>query len=372
MVINPPKQCEQKLFDAIAYLGKFPACILPRLIPSVVSLKKVLTGLMVNGIINICNNDGISGYRLSLQGVEELLAIDRLAYAPYIGGEASCNIECQTDALTMAEIYTTMHNAGVSMLKDMKQYIYPHPFDVQVESPCADDIAYPSFYSQQELCENDTETTNAIRNSKLIGLLLTSVNAFAIYSENMLVTNWRTEKEQQIKNIVQGICEQRFPNQYDNIDGIVFGVDLGEMFCCFEENMYYNQSAGNCLSTVYQPLYCITNDVFGEMQLQLLCDSDYLARFKSAALSGLCPCDGIEPIVYDAITEDDRPVLFGCIPDVQKLIAFKSQLSTYGKIGRIIIFDFQKSAFGSFFGDSVELVTLNSEHAFAQFCSKAA
>ena len=164
------------------------------------------------------------------------------------------------------------------------------------------------------------------------------------------------------------MCRKLLSHQYNGaaVSGIMVGADLEtlEKYLTAKEK---EQTAYHFLTKVYGSFYFITNDIFGETQLKLLCDSDRTAGLKNAMQKGLLPPDTKHPIEHDAITEDGNPVLFCCLFDIPRLIRFRNGAALHGKVGKVIAFDFQLDMLGRYLGNTAEFVGLSFEKFVGRF-----
>ena len=121
------------------------------------------------------------------------------------------------------------------------------------------------------------------------------------------------------------------------------------------------QTGFHFLSRTYQPFYYITNDIYGEVQLKILCDRGRMASLQGTLLNKLNPPDTKYHIVHDAMAQDGIPVLFCCLLNIPRLISFKDGVTLHNQSAQVIAFDFQAKMLKAYLGNSVQIRALNFE-----------
>jgi len=279
--------------------------------------------------------------------------------------------------------------------------IQPHPQQPTpvLTSPVIT-ITRPAFYlSREQKGQHD----NAIRGSRAAGTLLTPTHVYAIYNTGDTESRWTESIEQRFKVGVQAhVCRELLFEQYKgaSVGGIMIGngMDVLEKYLIsttermtseaerthseidpkLNPNSSQRHSSAITLNTTsrpkpnqkpnlnqkpirhanhlqfftktYHPFYFITNDSYGEAQLRILCDDDKANTLKNALLNDYLPKDPQYPVEHDALTKDGNPVLFCCLLNIPQLIQFNNGLRMYGKVGRVIVFDFQVGMMGRYLG----------------------
>jgi len=337
----------------------------------------------------------LKGYRLDFMGKRKLLEANPDRYESYLDGGTETN-RLRTDYTrrlrlhSLAEVCTIMHNAGVEIFQDSKPKVYqpntrrlldtPNALsnDVILQSAVAPKGQYtalpnpihtitaPCFYTSREQKGQDD---NAIRGSRAVGTLLTPTHVYAVYNTGSTESQWRDGVERRFMVEVQEyICRRVLVHQYDNkaVSGIMIGENLGTLVRYLQPET--KQKSGlHFLTATYQPFYFITNDNHGETQLKLLCDDAKMKLLRTTLSTGGLPPDLAYPIEHDALTEDGNPVLFCCLPDIPRLVRFRTGMYLHDKTGTVICFDFQLEMLRHYLGDSAVYVSLDFEKFVGRF-----
>jgi hypothetical protein len=155
--------------------------------------------------------------------------------------------------------------------------------------------------------------------------------------------------------IQDNVCRKLYPSLYKGaaVGGIMMGDGL-EVLAKYLDVKSKQGTGYNLLVNTFHPFYYLTNDIYGDAQLRLLCDDAKITSLKAVMSKRLLPLDTKYPIEHDALTEDGNPVLFCCLLDVPRLVRFKTGLTLHEKTGKVISFDFQQAALSEYLGDRVK------------------
>lgn len=356
-----PRFQSQLFLEITAISGEYPADNIHRIFSSSSYAKKKISALTTDKLIKAVNKGGIKGYRLTIGGKRRLMTDNPARFAGYLDGGVDTN-KLRADHTrrlrlhSIAQTHTIMHNAGVEIFQDNKPKLFNKPPSV------------PCFYSSREQ-KSHNDNSGAIRGSRAIGTLLTPTQVYAVYNTGHAHANWREKVEQRYKAEVRGtICRGSPSEQY--ISKEVSGIMIGQTLEALEQYWVKGNKNGAGLSflmNTYHPFYYITNDIYGEKQLELLCDDKKIIELKNALSKGLQPSDGKYPIEHDAFDEDGKPVLFCCMLNIPRLFRFHNGLSLQGKTGKIIAFDFQQEVLMRYMGDRVEFINISFEKFTTRF-----
>jgi len=230
-------------------------------------------------------------------------------------------------------------------------------------------ITTPCFYSSREQKLMGIRA-NSIRRSISIGVLLTPSHVYSIYNTGDSIKLWPEEAEYRYKAFAQQeICRTLLPHQYSKgeVGGILVGSGMEILRRHLElkppRESELTHPVLRILKEVYQPMYFITNDKYGEAQLKLLSHPHRL----EALHSGIRGKKFHQPnsrmdIEHDAVTEDGLPVLFCCIIDIPRLVRFRTGISQGGgKRGQVVCFAHQEEVLRGYLGERVEVSTIPSD-----------
>jgi len=142
----------------------------------------------------------------------------------------------------------------------------------------------------------------------------------------------------------------------------VAGVMVGENMGVLQKHLATpNAQATEVIRKVYQPLFFVTNDIFGEAQVKLLCDKRRLNKLNKTMGTRLLPKNLQSHVENDAMTEDGKPVVFCCLLDIARLVRFNMGLTVKNRTGKVVCFDFQKEILSEYLGEKVEFINLDFE-----------
>jgi len=360
------KSQAQLLLELTAISGEYPSDNISRLMPSQSYSKKVIYSLTADKLLKVIYKGGIRGYRLTAKGKRKLISQNPARFAGYLEGDVETN-KMRADHSrrlrlhSMAQVYTLMYNAGVSIFQDAKP-------DILAAQPSACTISAPHFYSSREQ-KVDDEKSSAIRGSKAMGTLLTPTRAYAVYNTGNNQTSWFEKVEHRYKaeirdHISRGVLLEQHNGKEPS--GIMIGKSMESLELYWAEKKN-GGAALSFLANTYHPFYFITNDDYGEAQLRLLCDDAKIVSLSYTLSKGLQPPDGKYPIEHDALTTDGIPVLFCCLLDIPRLIRFHVGLSLQGKIGKVIAFDFQQELLVRYLGERASITSISFEKFATRF-----
>ena len=380
---TPKLKSQAQLFlEITAISGEYPADNIHRIFSSSSYAKKKISALTTDKLLKVVNKGGVKGYRLAIGGKRELMADNPARFAGYLDGVVETNKMRVGHARrlrlhSIAQVHTIMHNADVRIFQDNKPDLFSIPPSNQSQAVGGNlsmgtsrhlPVSAPCFYSSREQ-KSDIDKSNAIRGSRAVGALLTPTDVYAVYNTDSAFIGWREKVEHRYKaEIRERLCRGMLSEQYagTEISGLLIGRNLNAL-----EQYWATEKKGGAelsfLANAYHPLYFITNDVFGETQLRLLCEAAGMKALTDTLLKGLQPPDTKYPIEHDALTEDGTPVLFCCLLDIPRLIRFHNGLSLQGKIGKIIAFDFQEEVLMRYLGERAAFMKISFEKFTAHF-----
>ena len=396
VIRDKPKARGRLLMEIIAISGEYPAVNIHRLIPAQSYARKVVSNLIGDKLIKQVSDGGLKGYRLTPKGKRSLITNNSNRFAGFLQGASETNkmrsgFERRLRLHSLAEVCTLMIGAGIEIFPDVKPKVFllneptihsqPSSGSSEggkpsnVNSPAAQGnpnqyppvlVTTPCFYTSREQKGQDD---NAIRGSRAAGTLLTPTHVYAVYNTGNVESRWSEKIEQRFKAEIQDyICRKQLLHQYQGglMSGVMMGADIEtlEKYLTAKEKQ---QTAYHFFTKVYKSLYYITNDIRGEAQLRLLCDTEKMIGLKNIISKGLSPPDVKHPIEHDALTEDGNPILFCCLLDVPRLIRFRNGAALHGKIGKVIAFDYQVEMLGRYLGDTAEFVGISFDKFVSRF-----
>jgi len=413
--VSRPNELQPDLFlHLLAISGEYPKHNLSAIMPSESYSAKVIAKLTKEGMIRRIYQNKMRAYRLTQAGKQYLLGNNPIRYEGILTGRAETN-HPPSDPLRrrrlwqISETLVLMYNAGIDVFQDIKPDVFgwnnedvPHPLadesGLSMQSgnlgdiPAASQghsnnpagkqsslfISRPSFYTSREykrgggemgvvverigtrdskhLVRAMTEKPDVVRGSQGIGVLLTPTKVINVYNTSDALINWSPGVERKWQYEMQNtICRRLLSDQYRKAE--TESLLIGHSMCVLGQylsEMTNQGRMGKFLTATCDPLYYITNDIKGIAQLRLLCDDHHMERINRMLAKGLQPKTIHYPMAHDALTDDRRPVIFLHLPNIPRLIRFKSGLEQYNKKGVVYGFDFHQEVLGGYLGESVE------------------
>lgn len=357
------KQAHQ-LLQLIAISGELPADALSRLAGSDSYKEKLITGLKGEKLIRTHYNNKLRGYRLTTTAKKMLLEENYDRFSFFLEGNVETNtlkseITRRLRLHRIAEVYLTMHNAGVRIYRDEKPDIFFPTVENAVPTQSLT-VVSPAFYNSRELKELGEETMK-IRNARTVGILLTPNDVYIVYNTEGALMKWDYKSEMRTKALMKYyLCQERLPHQYaaENIKGMIFGSSMEMAYQLLTSTGGYKRSYfvldGNFDSFVF-----LTSDRNGELLLKLLCEGEKRYELEEILSGNLSPPNRKLLIENDGIDESGNPVLFAYSFDMPRISRFNSALNLQNKEGTLICFDFQKEALAKYCSGLVKIQTID-------------
>ena len=344
------------LIIMIALSGEFPATMVSRL-PGADTYKEfAVKRLKRDKLIRSFYRDGLRGLRLTSTAKKLLLTAYPIWFQPTLTGNTETNylkseITRRLRLHRMAEMLLVMNNTGISTFPWEKPAIF------QTTSLPPDAFhGQPAYYSSREVKEIGPQSTK-IRGSRATGILLTDGGIFVVYNTAATEMKWEYKAEMRLKALLQiELCQQRLPDRFRNAqqDAIVFGSSMRQM----EWLMGIGSKATRSFFVLdgnFEHFYFLTNDRYGEVLLQLLCEPELKAMLDEILMENLSESRAGWPIVNDGFDESEAPVLFGYTCDMPRIKHFDTALSLHGQTGTVICFDYQEETLRNICGPRVSL-----------------
>ena len=347
------------LLTLTAITGEYPSAQVGRLPGGAYYKENVVKQLKREKLLRMFYRDGLRGLRLTALAKSLLLQDQPEQFLAYLTGSTETNnlkseVPRRLRLHRMAEVLTTMFNAGVLVFG-------PDKFPIFTDTPDLP-IPLPAYYSSRELKELGPLAVK-VRGSRASGLLLTEGAIFAVYNTGPSLMKWEYQAEMRLKALLQmELCNRRLSGQYRNaaICGLVFGNSMehlcGLMSSTPEQRHNYFILDGN-----YDAFYFLTSDHRGEVLLHLLCDPGLRAALDTILCENLLPKRTGFPVEHDALEENGAPVLFAYTCDMPRIRHFDTALELHGLSGTLICFDHQESALRQVCGARVQFQCIDFE-----------
>lgn len=361
-VLPSPDTLPDLVLVMTALSGELPASQVSRLPGSDSYKVYAVKRLKHDKLLRTYYRDGLRGLRLTSAAKKLLLNRQPDRYRPLFSGETSTNapkysLTHRLRLHRMAEVLITMHQAGVCSFPWEKPVVF-QPVLSTSDIP----ITSPSYYSSREIKEMGDQAV-MIRGSRATGVLLAGGGIFAVYNTGPYEMKWEYRAEERLKALLQTeVCQQRLPNQFMDAElgAIVFGSGMTPLEGLMGPG---NTEVRNyfVLEGSYRHFHYLTNDHYGEVILQLLCDPELKAALDEILSEDLSASRPGWPVENDAIDERGVPVLFGYTCDMPRIWRFNTALALHEQIGTIFCFDFQEETLRRICGPWVTLQSIDFE-----------
>ena len=198
----------------------------------------------------------------------------------------------------------------------------------------------PVFYSSIEIKYELERYVQQIRNSLMMGLILSDTDCFVLYNlhQNKLSLSYGTE----IRTSTL-IGDGTTLKIEDNSDAIFLVNDFDVATDLILGDQKRNLKPDRVInSTMYERSYIIPETSDGDVQLQMLCNQYLRAMIDSTMSRNFKPRQSNYIIENDGFDSIGLPVINGCHLEVNKMMRFKRGLLAYNLTGRILCYEFQK------------------------------
>lgn len=339
----PANQTKPLLLMLTALSGELPANQASRL-SSPTYMENVVKDLKRGGFLRSYYKDKLRGYRLTAKAKALLLAAYPHRFDFFLTGSSETNqpkseITRRLRLHRMAECLVTMQKAGILIFRDEKPEVF---YPEGTEHAPLIRIDAPSFYNSREVKELGTEFVK-IRGARMVGVLLTTGNAFVVYNTGSANCRWEYKSEMRTKALMKTVlCQQRLAGQYvpDAVQGILLGNSM-EMAYELLSGQVSGQRNYFVLDGNYDSFHYIPNNHDGEVILQILCNAERSAELYGVLSENLCPSNAGSHIENDGFDGQGNPVLFAHTFDLPRIARFHQALQLQERSGTMICFDFQ-------------------------------
>lgn len=325
-----------ELLGQIAIAGELPVKAVKRIKGSDGYKRKCILEARQKNLIRYFRKDGLSGLRLAAEGKNLLLKTspERFDFFLKDGSKASSGAQKRTRLHRVAEAYVLMHNAGVEIYRDRK----PPLFSGGEVAP----VRFPAYYGSREVKELGQESVK-IKNSRFVGVLVTSNRLFAVYNAGPGQMKWYGQAEERLACSLPRVLQRQgaFMSGVVETKGILL-ADSMERFHLFLDDPE-RKAAFPIDNGQFWNMHWIPNSEKGETVLGLLCDPEKAALLTGALLDHFLPFpQGRLNMEMDAVDEDGNPVLVAWDMDTARVRRFFLSLRANQSSGTVVCFDFQR------------------------------
>lgn len=345
------------LLELTALCGEFPADQLYRLISSSSYAEKVITQLKSEKLLRVHYRDKLRGYRLTKRSKEYLLQESPKRFAVYLTGNTDTNQIRSEKSRRLrlhlrAEGYLTLLHAGIPVFPDEKPDLFlpGHKSGTPLQS-------LPLFYSAREMKRLGDDATK-IRNSRCMGVLLSSDCAYSIYNTGNTLMKWEYRTEIRVNAFLQQYLAGNPYSGLPQIRAIMLGRDMDMAYRLLTSTGGRKKSLFT-LDTSFEHFHYVPNTSKGELLLKILCSPLLQKRLNNLLRSDLLPPDRQLTIEHDALTSKKDMVLFAYDFDMLRINKFNTALKLFGRSGVLIAFDFQLPVLKAFLGENLRYSSID-------------
>ncbi len=358
-----------KILSLVALAGDFPAGELKHFGSSLRFIRRTVQSLTKDKMLISIRKNGIHSYRLTKKAKKYLLAknperyeffVERSVSTNYVSNELTKRLRLQA----MAEIWLLMLRSEAVIYRDKKSAIFENPH--AVDAGVLGAPTQPTFYSSREVKEIPGEAAK-IKNSRSVGLLLTSTNVYIIYHTSENVMKWYPRSETKLIAVCNYLFSLKGNYGQGAIKGIMIGKNMGIAAKLLDSTGGFRKQFF-MVDNTFEHLYFVPNDESGIIMLKFLTDEKLDAELREMLSEGYLPQTSDFNVENDAISEDGCPVLFAYDFDFVKIKRFVEGVFYKELKGIIYCFDFQKDVIANYCCDvDVVIHVINLEKVKEKF-----
>lgn len=338
-MIRPDTQ-KYRLLEIIGISGEFPSNQLSRVFSTPAYTEKIITELKADKLIRVHYKDKLRGYRLTKYAKELLLTQNPIRFQYFLTGKTETNF-IKSEPMKRfrlhqkAQVYLTLSHANIPYYPDSKPQIY----NKNQMGLLMDERNLPYYYSSREI-KDLGEATTKIKNSRIMGILLSSQCIYCIYNTGTNLMKWEYRTEVRLNAFLQQYFQSfPYPNR-PQIRAIMFGDDMEVALQLLTSTGGHKRSLFS-LDASFEHFHFLPSSIEGESLLKLLSNPEMMKRLNQLLLSDLNNKNETLPIDHDAVSADGSPVILAYDFDMHRINRFNTGLNVYEKSGNLICFDFQ-------------------------------
>ncbi len=337
---------KDRLVTIVSLSGEFPYTQMERIGVTEAYAKQLRHRLYQEGKIRIQDKDGIKGLVLTNKSLISAKEQNPTRYK-YIDTRNRPEESRRYRRHLFAMTYCSLINADIEFLPDKKPFVfsrsrqsqsYDAPRPLIKNSLLTDE---PIFYSSVEIKYELEDYVQQIRNSAMMGLILTRTDCYLLYNihNNRYPLGFATENK-------AGILTQN--GEFINVkpDRSSHAIMLVDGFETASEMILGNRKkkirpSSVILNQAFRHIYIVPETPDGDMQLFVMCHKDYNDSVDEAFRENYKEGTVDFATINDGFDEEGHPVLNGCSCDITRLFKFQKGLLVNDLTGRILCYDFQ-------------------------------
>ena len=356
VTLPTPDTFSDLLLTLTALSGEFPSALVKRLPGSEYYNRNAVTRMKKAGLLYKYSRDGLHGLRLTSAAKDLLLTQQPDRYSDILAGDSVLNAPKYTAVRRarlhrMAEVLVPMSNANVLVLPWEKPDIFQEDGETSLT-----DIDQPTYYTSLEI-KGGGDQGKKFTGSRATGILFTYDNIYLTFNTGSSEMKWDSKSETRLKAFVTyDLCGRRAGHfSLKKPDAMMFASDMGQ-FNVLMGSSNKKKSRNQTVLDDFDHFHYLTNDVYGETILRLICDPGLKEILDGILMQGLTPVPhGSSSIDCDAIDGDNAPILFGYTCDMPRIKRFAHGLMINERKGVLYCFDFQEEAVRQVCGPQVNI-----------------
>ena len=332
------------LLIMIALSGEYPYNGFHRLAIGTSYARQLRHRLYQQDMIKLIKQDGLKGLVLTYNGIEVMKKSNPDRFR-YMSDKPRTELTRRYRKQMFARTYCSLLNADVEFLPDRTPFLYTHqrhqPYTSAYPLLQTDMLTEdkPCFYSSVEIKYELEDYVQQIRNSAMMGMVLTRKEVFGLYhvGENRYPLSYATELTAALM-----IRNGTIIDMEQDTKAIVLVSD----FEIASELIYGNKekrmtSSRFILNEAYQHIYLVPETSEGDTQLEVITHKEYRNMIEDTLTGAYGEPKSNYKTINDGFDKTGNPVLNGCLLDIIRLMKFKRGLLANDISGKILCFDFQ-------------------------------
>ena len=337
---------KEKLLTITALSGEFPYSCFGRLNFDENYARRLRSMLYKDGSIRSQWKDGLKGLVLTFEYLTAAKEKKTTRYK-YVEVKSRQETSRRYRKHLFALTYCSLINADIEFLPDKKPFVfsrsrqsqsYNAPRPLIKNSLLTDE---PIFYSSREIKYELEDYVQQIRNSAMMGLILTRTDCYLLYNihNNRYPLGFATENK-------AGILTQN--GEFINVkpEKSSHAIMLVDKFETAAEMILGNKKnkikpTSIIRDRAFRHIYIVPETPDGDIQLFVMCHKDYSDSVDEAFRENYKEGTVDFATINDGFDDEGHPVLNGCSCEITRLFRFKQGLLVNDLTGRILCYDFQ-------------------------------
>ena len=268
----------EKILIALCYSGEFAYSSLDMLDKNKIMLQRNARKLKAESYIGITGKGSEKSMRLKKKGRELIEERYPELYSHYmritdngVVRTGKANVTDLWRCHRLAEVIFMLQSAGIYFLQSHKPNIDNESIDDAVILP--EDSGF--FYTSKEMKNVDEIAKYKVSFTRILGMLSTSSNHYALYNTNQGLMRWNNQGENKAQKMMEDLINKSFVSERrEYVDSaILFGKNMDVPYKVLTSKRGKKNSRGFeflSFDNTFPNMYFLTLDDYGLFQLKLL------------------------------------------------------------------------------------------------------